>query len=144
MKTLSEVMKDTGIAWATLQKYKSMGLLPATIIQRGGIRGCRSLFPDETISLIHFIEIQKAKGLSLSQIRDLINRKEVEEKEAVTLEPNPDELTWGSAILRQEEIKLRQQGKELIRAELIKTKERMDGTVDIHLQLITVPREPNE
>lgn len=141
MKTLSEILRGTAISWATFHKYRGMGLLPTPHIERKGFRGSHSSYPDETISLIHFIEIQKAKGLSLSQIRDLINRKEVEEKEAVTSEPNPDELTWGANILQQEEARLRQQGKELIRAELVKTKERLDGTVDIHLRIITVPRE---
>ena len=137
---VKDVVKKTGVSTVTLQRYRDMGMIGYPKIEYHG-RGREAYYDEEVVSIIEFIEVMKTKGYKLHEIRDMLAKRRDEEKDLMTSEPNPDELTWGADIFQHEEANLRQQGRELIRAELVKRSEKLDGTVNIHLRLVTVPKE---
>jgi DNA-binding transcriptional MerR regulator len=94
MKSTSDILRECKIEYATLDKYRRMGLVPKPDVERKGHRGARARYPDEVIGLIHWIEILKAKGFTLEQIAEIFRTKVVLNESALKLQEkiNPDTM----------------------------------------------------
>lgn len=67
-----DVLIGAKIDRETLRFYETKGLLPKTERAESGYR----IYPDETISRIHFIKTAKKAGFTLSEIRELVELKQ--------------------------------------------------------------------
>jgi len=135
MKTWNEVLKETGINYSTLAKYRDMGLIPRPEITSRGRQGRQSLYPDEVIEAIRMIETLKERGHSLAQIREMRE----ESGELVTTKPNPDRLTWTAKLLN--ELDKRYGGYTVAETELIKEETQVDGSLVVHYTAKIVPKD---
>ena len=70
MKTLADILIETGISYGTLIRYQDMGLVPRPEIIRHGRKGTESLYPDDVIWAIMAINVLRDRGYTVSQIRD--------------------------------------------------------------------------
>lgn len=68
MKTI-DIVDATGLDRETLRFYEAKGLLTGIKRTQAGHR----LFPEETLSLIHFIQMAKQAGFTLAEIKELID-----------------------------------------------------------------------
>lgn len=78
MKTLSDVLRESGLSYRTLVKYLQMGLLPKPQRVWRGRRGSESLYPDDVIEIINWVKLQQESGFSLAEIAEQC-RKELGE-----------------------------------------------------------------
>lgn len=70
MKTLAEILIETGLSYGTLVRYRDMGLIPKPERIWHGRKGSESVYPDSVPDIIHEIQRLKEQGLTLSQIKD--------------------------------------------------------------------------
>jgi DNA-binding transcriptional MerR regulator len=70
MKTLSDVLRESGLSYRTLVKYLQMGLLPKPQRVWRGRRGSESLYPDDVIEIISWVKLQQELGFSLAEIAE--------------------------------------------------------------------------
>lgn len=98
MKTLSEVLRDSGLSYQTLVKYTQMGLIPKPDRVWGGRgRGSQSLYPDDVIDIINWVKLQQKLGLTLTQIAEKLrlerdSLRTVEPQSKIVIPDNPDAL----------------------------------------------------
>lgn len=71
MKTLADILKETGISYGTLIRYRDMGLVPKPEIIRHGRKGTECLYPDDAIETIERIKTLKERGHTVAQIREM-------------------------------------------------------------------------
>ena len=74
MISVNEVTKRTGVTSVTLQRYRDMGMIAYPVIDYQGGRK-HAYYPEETVSIVEFIEKKKAEGYKLHQIRDMLHEK---------------------------------------------------------------------
>ena len=134
MKTLSDVLRETGISYRTLVKYRQMGLVPKPQIIRRGRMGTESLYPDDVIPIIRRIETLKGMNHTLAEIREMREEK----GELVAAKPNPDYLTW--AVKLGEEVERKYPGHTVARIEFMEGETQPDGSVIAHYRAKIVPR----
>lgn len=77
MKSVNEVCKLSGVSRRTLQYYDEIGLLPPSAVKESGYR----LYDDESLRRLWSILFYKEIGLSLEDIRLILdNSKEIEKE----------------------------------------------------------------
>ena len=76
MKTLKEVLQETGISYHTLVKYSGMGLIPKPKRVWRGRKGSQSLYANKTIGAINRIKLKQGDGLTLREINKELQRLE--------------------------------------------------------------------
>lgn len=69
---IGEVAQRAGVAAKTLRYYEEIGVLPAPARTASGYRN----YGDETLDRLRFISAAKAAGLTLSEIRDVIDLRD--------------------------------------------------------------------
>lgn len=77
MKSVNEVCKLSGVSRRTLQYYDEIGLLPPSKVKESGYR----LYDDESLRRLWIILFYKELGLSLNDIRVMLDNPKEMEKE---------------------------------------------------------------
>ena len=134
MKTLADILIETGIRYGTLIRYRDMGLVPRPEIIRHGRKGTDSLYSNEVIPIIRRIETLKGMNHTLAEIREMREEK----GELVAAKPNPDYLTW--AVKLGEEVERKYPGHTVARIEFMEGETQPDGSVIAHYRAKIVPR----
>lgn len=134
MKTLADILKQTGISYGTLMRYRDMGFVLRPQIIRHGRKGTESLYPDDVIDTINRIETLKLSGHTLAEIRD--------EQEVtgvlVAAKPNPNYLTWGLYLAKR--LAERFPGYTVTPAEFDDGEAQTDGSMIVHFKAKIIPR----
>lgn len=79
MKSVNEVSKLSGVSRRTLQYYDEIGLLPPSAVKESGYRQ----YDDESLRRLWSILFYKELGLSLDDIKLLLENSKEEEKELI-------------------------------------------------------------
>jgi DNA-binding transcriptional MerR regulator len=139
MKSLSDVLREGQINYATLVKYTTMGLLPKPMVEHKGHRGARSYYPDEIIGMIHWIETLKARGFTLAAIAKLFKEKDVlgEQEIALSAKSNSDPLLIFMKL--GEEVERKYPGRDVVHAEG-KVERSPDGDIVVMTQVTLTPK----
>jgi MerR family redox-sensitive transcriptional activator SoxR len=66
--SIGEVSRRSGKAASAIRYYESIGLLPPARREHGG----RRFFPEETVRTLHVIDTARGAGLTLEEIRVLL------------------------------------------------------------------------
>ena len=77
MKSVNEVCKLSGVSRRTLQYYDQIGLLPPSAVKKSGYRQ----YNDKSLRRLWNILFYKELGISLNDIRLLLDNSEEMEKE---------------------------------------------------------------
>ena len=70
MKTLKNVLQETGLSYPTLVKYTGLGLIPRPQRVWRGRKGSESQYPDEVTDTINRIKEEQKDGLTLREIAE--------------------------------------------------------------------------
>jgi len=132
MKTLSEVLRDSGLSYQTLVKYTQMGLVPKPERVWGGRgKGSQSFFPDDVIERIERVRSKQESGLTLAEIAENV-RPERKTKEST--------VAGGKAVVPENPMIMR----DYIRAmpELFQQVERENPGYRLHtIRLVSIGSE---
>ena len=74
MKTVSQISKLTGVSVRTLHHYDSLGILKPAQVTEAGYR----LYGDGELERLYLILVFRELGLSLAEIRDILDRSDYE------------------------------------------------------------------
>lgn len=94
MKTVHEVLAETGLTYPMLNQLKGLGIIPKPVRKGlGNRKGVIGVYDDEVIEIIRWVKRQRAKGLSLFEIaekwRELLATEQAT-GELVVTKRNPD------------------------------------------------------
>ena len=90
MKTLSEVLRDSGLSYQTLVKYTQMGIISKPYRVWGGRgRGSESLYPDDVAKIVRRVKLLQKRRFTLQEIAEQFKN---ERPEIETLKPTESYL----------------------------------------------------
>lgn len=98
MKTVNEVLKETGLTYPMLNRLKDLGIVPKPKLKGlGRARGTVGIYEDEVINIINSVKLERKTGLSLTQIAERFRAereslKSVEPQYKVLIPVNPTPL----------------------------------------------------
>ena len=120
MKTLKDVLHNTGLSYSTLVKYTGLGLVPKPQRVWRGRKGSESWYPNDVIDTIKHIKEEQSSGLTLRQIAE--NRK---------VERATDVFA---------DIMVNYPDYHFISGEIIKSDENPDGSIVVEVKMVGVKR----
>ena len=120
MKTLKDVLQETGLSYPTLVKYTGLGLVPKSQRVWRGRKGSESLYPDDVIGVVKRIKKEKASGLSLRQIAENWAVERAMDAYATIMTNYPDY--------------------HFISGEITKTDKKPDGSIVVKVEMVGVER----
>lgn len=120
MKTLKDVLQETGLSYPTLVKYTGMGLIPRPDRVWRGRKGSESWYPDDVIDAMNHIKEEQKAGLTLRQIAE--NRR---------VERATDVFA---------DIMTKYSDYHFVSGEITKSDERPDGSIVVKVEVVGVKR----
>lgn len=98
MKTINEVLSETGLSYPQLNQLKGLGVIPKAVRKgQGNRKGVIGVYDDEVIEIIRWVKKQRKKGFSLLEIAEKWREFKATEQvtgELVVAQRNPDTIHW--------------------------------------------------
>lgn len=99
MKTINEVLIETGLSYPQLNQLKGLGIIPKPVRKGlGNRKGVIGVYDDNVIEIIRWVKKQRKKGFSLLEIAEMWRKLKATEQvtgELIVAKPNPDATHWG-------------------------------------------------
>lgn len=142
MKTINEILAETGITYPMLNRLKDLGIVPKAKRQGlGNRKGVIGIYEDDVIDTIKWVREQQSWGIPLAKIAEKLQQAKVEEGEVIAPKPNPSLVNW--AARRFIELHARYPDDDFIAAEIDEPfEESPDGTVVAKFRIRRVLRKP--
>jgi len=140
MKTADEIMRATGITYATFMRLKQLGIVPKSEIHGlGRDKGVMGYYPDEVESIVNWAISEHKRGVSLVGLAKRWHKGEVLKEEILMAKPNPSVSHW--AIELYAEALSRHPGDADIFGNIESTQEQDDGSLVVTVKLRKIPRK---
>jgi len=98
MKTVNEVLAETGLSYPRLCQLRNLGIVPKpTLKGLGNRKGVIGVYDDQVIEIIRWVKKQRKKKLTLFEIAEKWRRLKATEQvtgELVVAQRNPDITHW--------------------------------------------------
>ena len=120
MKTLYDVLQETGISYYTLVKYTGLGLIPKPQRVWRGRKGSESWYPDEVVDSIKHMKEEQKSGLTLREIAENRKVERATDVFATIITNYPDY--------------------HFISGEITKTDENSDGSIVVKVEMVGLKR----